>query len=91
MTEYEAADRNMVLGFEFDRYLVEHPEFAEQVPEEALVVLLPEKDAELCEFNRELAARQRRPGQVVFEVRIKELDPLPRSRIQSLSAVTIKA
>jgi len=52
---------------------------------------VPEKDAELCEFNRELAARQRRPGQVVFEVRINELDPVPRSRIQSLSAVTIGA
>ena len=89
MTEREAADRNMVLGFEFDRYLLEHPQLAERIPEDALVVLLPEDDPELCEFNRQLAARQRQAGQALVEVAIKKLDPLPRSRIQSLSLETI--
>ncbi|HXG21563.1 MAG TPA: DUF5647 family protein [Methylomirabilota bacterium] len=32
MTENEFFEKNFVLTTEFDRYLVEHPEVAEQIP-----------------------------------------------------------
>ena len=35
---------------EFNRYIVEHPEFAKRIPHDALVVLLDKSDPE---FNRE--------------------------------------
>jgi hypothetical protein len=35
---------------EFNRYVVEHPEFAQRIPADALIVLLDKND---LEFNRE--------------------------------------
>ena len=35
---------------EFNRYVVEHPEFAKRIPQDALIVLLDKKDPH---FNRE--------------------------------------
>ena len=76
MTEKEFFEKNLVLTIEFDRYLLEYPEVAEQVPLNAQIVLLPEDDPELCQKNREVAAVQREPGQPVVYVRIKKLAPL---------------
>jgi hypothetical protein len=76
MTEKEFFEKNLVLTTEFDRYLVEHPEVAEQIPLNAQIVLLPENDPELCEKNRVVAAAQREPGQAVVYVRITQLAPL---------------
>lgn len=36
--------RNSLLGMEFDRYVREHPEFAERIPKNAQVILLIEGD-----------------------------------------------
>lgn len=76
MTEKEFFEKNLILTTEFDRYLFEHPEVAEQIPLNAQVVLLPEDDPELCEKNRAVAAAQREPGQPVVYVRITKLAPL---------------
>jgi len=50
------------------------------MPENALIVLLPEEDPGLCERNIELAQARREPGQVVVHVRIEKVAP-PRSRL----------
>ena len=34
---------------------MEHPEFAEQIPEDARIIILPKDDPELSRINRELA------------------------------------
>ena len=73
--------RNLGLGFEFDRYLLEHPEILEKIPENALLVLLPQDDPELAQANLELAKKGRESGQPVVHVIIKALDPRPRSRV----------
>ena len=75
MTEQEFFERNLILTTEFDRYLLAHPEMAEQVPSNAQIVLLPQDDPELCEKNREVAAAQREPGQPVVHVHIERLAP----------------
>jgi len=41
--------KNAELVTEFDRYVREHPEFADQIPDNALVAMLVEGDAD---FNR---------------------------------------
>ena len=80
MTDRELFTKNLKLSTEFDLYLLEHPEVAEQLPENALIVLLPEEDAELCEKNLELSKTRREPGQPVVYVRVEKISP-PRSRL----------
>ena len=80
MTEKELFAKNLTLSHEFDLYLLEHPEVAERIPENALLVLLPEDDPELCAQNREMAQARREPGQPIVFVRVDKLTP-PRSRL----------
>ena len=40
MTEQEIFAKNLILSTEFDRYVLEHPDFAEKIPDNAQVVLL---------------------------------------------------
>lgn len=58
MTKDEAFAKNLELGFEFDRYLIDHPKFAENIPFNALVVLLPNHDHELREYNFKSAPKK---------------------------------
>jgi hypothetical protein len=74
-------ERNMSLSLEFSRYLLDHPEVEASIPEGAYVVLLPEDDPELCEFNTRVAEAERTPGQATVKVRLAPLQPEQRSRI----------
>lgn len=80
MTEKEIFAKNLKLSTEFDLYILEHQEVGEQIPENALIVLLPESDPELCERNQELAKSRREPGQPVVFVQVERVSP-PRSRL----------
>lgn len=73
--------KNLMLGAEFDKYLIEHPRFAESIPDGALVVLLPQDDATLCKENLRIAKTRAEEGQPVVYITIKKLAPAPRSRI----------
>ncbi|PIW87074.1 MAG: hypothetical protein COZ94_07135, partial [Nitrospirae bacterium CG_4_8_14_3_um_filter_41_47] len=61
--------KHSILVTEFDRYVVEHPEFAAKIPRNAQIVLQVEGDEEYNRWSRELADRQREPGQVVVYVK----------------------
>lgn len=86
MTEQELFTKNLKLSTEFDLYLREHSEVVEQIPEDALVVLLPEEDQELCERNLALARTRLVSGQAVVYVRIEKVAP-PRSRLVKPRAI----
>lgn len=73
ITEQELFSKNQKLSTEFDLYLAEHPEIEDQIPNNALIVLLPEYDKELSEKNRELAKCHREAGQPVVYVRIEKI------------------
>jgi len=75
MTEQEIFSKNLILSTEFDRYVLEHPGFAEKIPENAQVVLLPEDDLELRQKNIEIAKAQRESGQPVVYVEIEKVAP----------------
>lgn len=75
MNEQELFEKNLVLTTEFDRYLLEHPEVAEQIPLNAQIVLLPDDDPELSQMNHKIAAAQREPGQPIVSVHIQQLAP----------------
>jgi hypothetical protein len=83
--------KNLLLGTEFDKYLIEHPEFTEYIPDEALMILLPQDDPDLCKENLRIAKARLQEGQPVAYVKIKKLAPAPRSRIISPKIEYLKA
>ena len=81
MNRKSVAYKNIVLNTEFNKYLVEHPEVADKIPNNALVVILPDDDPALCRKNLSLARRHREKDQAVVQVRVKKLAPPPKSRL----------
>jgi hypothetical protein len=77
-----------ILVTEFDRYVVEHPEFAEKIPQNAQIVLQVEGDDEYNRWSRELADRQREPDQAVIYIKIKGLKPVTSRLIEPEVALT---
>ncbi|MGH7827631.1 MAG: DUF5647 family protein [Candidatus Binatia bacterium] len=75
--------KNAELVTEFDRYVREHPDFAERIPDNALVAVLVEGDEEFNRWNQEGAKRQAETGQPIVYVKIKRIQPI-RSRIQEM-------
>ena len=75
MTEEEIFSKNLILTTEFDRYVLEHPDFAEKIPKNAQIVLLPEDDLELRQKNIEIAEAQRELDQPVVYVEIERVAP----------------
>jgi hypothetical protein len=72
--------KHAILVTEFDRYVVEHPEFAAGIPQNAQIVLQVEGDEEYNKWSRKLAEEQREPGQPVVFVKVKGLRPV-KSRL----------
>jgi hypothetical protein len=72
--------KHAILVTEFDRYVVEHPEFAVEIPRNAQIVLQLEGDEEYNQWSRQLAENQREPDQKVVYVKVKGLRPT-RSRL----------
>jgi len=89
MTKDELFHKNLILGKEFDLYVLEHPEFAEEIPEDAIVVLMPEDEPELAEINLRMAEDMQEPGQPLFLVRIKRMIPIT-SRIAEFEWELVK-
>ena len=79
--------RNNLLGMEFDRFMIEHPDFLEKVPDNAHIVLLLEGDEEFNQWSARIGKEQAEHGQPLVYVTIKKLGPA-HSRIEDLSLVT---
>jgi hypothetical protein len=77
-------ERNIELSAEFSRFLFEHPEMEGKVPVEAEVILLPEFDQELKEFNLQLGKDIEAEGGKVVYISIKEIRPKILSRIDKI-------
>jgi len=70
---------------EFDRYVLEHPEFADQFPNNALVVMQIDGDEEFNDWARETAHRAAEKDTPIVYVTVTELKPAAvRSRIEKL-------
>ena len=82
--EKEMIERNIELSAEFSRYLFEHPEMEERIPVGAEIVLLPEYDEELKEFNIGIGKKMEADGDQVIYVSIREMRPKSLSRIEKI-------
>ena len=82
--EKEMIERNIEISAEFSRYLFEHPELEEKLPVGAEVILLPEFDKELKEYNLKLGKNiESEEGNVVY-IAIKNMRPKLLSRIDEV-------
>ena len=82
MTRKELFRKNQQLSTEFELYILEHLEMEEQIPDNAMSVLVPEYDQELATKNIELAEANKEPGQSLVYVKVKKLRA---SRIEALT------
>lgn len=76
-------DKNTMLVREFDRYVLEHPEFAEEIPDNALVVMQISGDDEFNGWARKTAQGMAEKNNPIVYVTVTELKPV-RSRIEKL-------
>ncbi len=76
----DLAYKNLALGVEFDKYMIDHPEIIDKIPDRSTMVFLPEYDRGLYEANLKLARKRIAEGEKIVFVRIKKLAP-PKSRI----------
>jgi hypothetical protein len=84
MTEKkDFVEKNSILVKEFDRYILEHPEFADQIPDNALVVMHREGDDEFNTWARETAQNVAEKDNPIVYVIISQLKPV-RSRIEKI-------
>ena len=81
MTKNKLFERNLELSNEFSRYIIEHPEIAERIPNEAIVVILPEYDRELADENFKIARANKENNQPIILVKVKKLAPVRKSRL----------
>lgn len=82
MTREELFRKNQQLSTEFELYLLEHPEIEEQIPDNSMIVLIPEYDQELATQNIEIAEANKEPGQAIVYVKVARLRA---SRIEGLT------
>ena len=80
MTQKEFADKCLLIGGEFDRYVLEHPEVLDQIPNGAAIILLPKDDPEFCEKNMKLARQIAERGEAVVYMEFDAIVP-QRSRL----------
>ena len=81
MNVYERKNSDLIK--EFNRYVREHPEFADDILKEAVVVMQLAGDAKFNQWSRKLAKDHAREDQPIVYVHIRKLKPL-RSRIEKL-------
>jgi hypothetical protein len=87
--EKEMIKRNIELSAEFSRYLFEHPDTEEIIPIDAEIILLPEFDEELKEFNLRVGRNVEAEGGKVVYISIKEIRPKALSRIEKIELESI--
>lgn len=83
--ENEMIKQNIELSAEFSRYLFDHPELEEAIPIDEEIILLPEFDTELKNFNLKLGRKLEATGNKVVYIKIESIRPKVLSRIEGVS------
>lgn len=68
-------DRNITLGFDFMRAIIDHPAILDDIPDGVTLVLLSDDDPELSESNIDLGMSAAREGADVY------IRHFPRSKL----------
>ncbi len=82
--EKEMVERNIELSAEFSRFIFDHPEMEEKIRIDAEIILLPEFDKELKEYNLRLGKDMESKGENVVYIVMKDMRPKALSRIEKI-------
>ena len=77
-------ERNLDLIFEFEKYVLEHPEITEKIPRDAFVFMKVAGDQKFNRWSERQAKKQARPGAPVVSITVKKMRPV-HSRIEGLA------
>jgi len=89
---YDFAQKQTELTAEFARFLLEHPEVDESLPEDSYIYFEVSGDSAFNEYSRELALRrQREDGMEIVCVRVRGLAPPQGSRLLDPQIVPAKS
>src|SRR5918994_981115 len=78
--EKKMIEKNLDLLFEFEKYVLEHPEITENIPRDAVVFMKLTGDQKFNQWSARWAKRQAKKGQPLISVTVKKLGPI-HSRI----------
>jgi hypothetical protein len=82
--EKKMLDKNLDLIFEFEKYVLEHPEFAKRIPRNAIISMRVDGDESFNRWSQRLTERHANgKKKSVFLVNIKKMRPAA-SRIEKL-------
>lgn len=84
-SEKRMIEKNLDLTFEFEKYVLEHPNFARRIPRNAIVSMRIDGDEPFNRWSQRLAEKHAngRKNRPVFLVKIKKMKPAA-SRIEQL-------
>lgn len=82
--EKKMIEKNLDLLFEFEKYVLEHPEITEKIPRDAIVFMKLVGNRKFNQWSARSAKKQAKKGQTLISVTVKKLSPV-RSRIKGLA------
>ncbi len=85
MIENEIVRKNLVLHAEWIRYVSEHTEVLDQIPQGAQLVILPNNDPALAKENKRVIERLKAEGLPIVIVHL-DLPKPPRPQIEVITA-----
>ncbi len=75
MNKEKIVKKNLDLLDEFMKYAFDHPDILDEIPREATLVLLPERDSPLEKANKKILSRLKAKGEETVAIRIRTTSP----------------
>ena len=82
--ERRLIDKNLDLIFEFEKYVLEHPEVGGRIPRNAVVFMKVAGDEKFNLWSERRARKRAKKGAPLISVTVKKMGPV-HSRIEGLS------
>ena len=82
--EKKMIEKNLDLIFEFEKYVLEHPEIAEKIPRDAVVFMKVAGEQKFNRWSARLAKRQAKKGAPLISVTVNKMGAV-HSRIEGLA------
>lgn len=82
--EKKLVEKNLDLIFEFEKYVLEHPEITEKISRDAVVFMKVVGDEKFNNWSERKARKQAKKGVPLISVTVKKMSPV-HSRIAGLA------
>ena len=79
----QLVENNLDLLFEFEKYVLTHPDTVARIPDDAIIVMQVKGDRRFNQWSRRVGERHAREGHPLVHVTVKKMGPV-RSRIKLL-------